>query len=104
MNIRSSDEIRIRLEQLQKEIHELQIKRDQQQMDMENMENPTLKQRFQDILDSVLQQMLEKEQMVVYYLIELSLYKIKVTFFLFIKFLFFIFSTKNYQSFYNRID
>uniref|UniRef100_R4FNG6 Putative transcription initiation factor tfiid subunit n=2 Tax=Rhodnius TaxID=13248 RepID=R4FNG6_RHOPR len=56
------DEIRARLEELQREMAELRIRRDQQELDMANIENLTLRQRFQDILDSLLQQQLDKDQ------------------------------------------
>ncbi|KAK9511515.1 hypothetical protein O3M35_000154 [Rhynocoris fuscipes] len=58
----TADEIRARLEELQREMAELKVRREQQELDMANIENLTLRQRFQDILDSLLQQQLEKDQ------------------------------------------
>ncbi|KAL1138832.1 hypothetical protein AAG570_008894 [Ranatra chinensis] len=54
--------IRSRMEQLQQELSDLRIRRHQQEMEVANIENYALRQRFQDILDNLLQQQLEKEQ------------------------------------------
>ena len=58
----SLDEIRARMNQLQKELSVLRMRRNQQEMEVANMENYALRQRFQHILDNLLQEQLEKEQ------------------------------------------
>ncbi|XP_014252091.1 transcription initiation factor TFIID subunit 7 [Cimex lectularius] len=58
----SIDEIRARVDQLQKDLADLKERRNQQEMEVANIENHALRQRFQDLLDNLLQQQLEKEQ------------------------------------------
>lgn len=54
--------IRARLENLQQQLAELRSKRQQQEMELLNIENLALRQRFQEILDSLLNEQLQKEQ------------------------------------------
>ena len=49
---------------LQVELAELRTRRHDQEMEIDNIENIALKQRFQDILDNLLNEQLEKEQQV----------------------------------------
>jgi len=58
----TADEIRARLEDLSREIADLRVKRQQHESELSRIENFTLKQRFQDILDNLIQTLLEKEQ------------------------------------------
>ncbi|KAK5639985.1 hypothetical protein RI129_010796 [Pyrocoelia pectoralis] len=44
------------------ELADLKTRRLQQEIEIENLENLALRQRFQDILDRLLQEQLEKEQ------------------------------------------
>lgn len=56
------ENIRARLEILEKELTDLRNRRQQQELEIANIENQALRQRFQDILDNLLTEMLEKEQ------------------------------------------
>lgn len=47
---------------LQVELAELKNRRHQQELEIANIENIALRQRFQDILDNLLTEQLEKEQ------------------------------------------
>lgn len=58
----SRHNIIMRLEEIQVELAKLKMKRQQQEMEIENMENIGLKQRFQNIVDGLLQDQIEKEQ------------------------------------------
>lgn len=49
---------------LQAELSELKARRQQQEIELANIENIALRQRFQDILDNLLSEQLEKEQQV----------------------------------------
>lgn len=53
--------IQVRLEELEAELTELRNRRTQQEVKIENIENLALRQRFQDILDRMLQDQIEKE-------------------------------------------
>lgn len=50
------------MESLQQELTDLRVRRHQQELEIANIENFTLRQRFQDILDNLLQEQLDKEQ------------------------------------------
>lgn len=50
------------MENLQQELTDLRVRRHQQELEISNIENYTLRQRFQDILDNLLQEQLDKEQ------------------------------------------
>lgn len=50
------------MEGLQHELTDLRVRRHQQELEIANIENYALRQRFQDILDNLLQEQLEKEQ------------------------------------------
>ncbi|CAH1103620.1 unnamed protein product [Psylliodes chrysocephalus] len=54
--------IQNRVNELDAEIADLKAKRQQQENKIENIENLALRQRFQDILESLLQEQFEKEQ------------------------------------------
>ncbi|KAF5287056.1 hypothetical protein FQR65_LT12357 [Abscondita terminalis] len=54
--------IETRLDELDAELADLKGRRLQQELEIENLENLALRQRFQDILDRLLQEILEKEQ------------------------------------------
>ncbi|XP_054271956.1 transcription initiation factor TFIID subunit 7 [Macrosteles quadrilineatus] len=58
----STAEIRGRMESLQQQLADLKVRRHQQELEIANIENYALRQRFQDILDNLLQEQLEKEQ------------------------------------------
>uniref|UniRef100_A0A1B6BZ07 TAFII55 protein conserved region domain-containing protein n=1 Tax=Clastoptera arizonana TaxID=38151 RepID=A0A1B6BZ07_9HEMI len=58
----STSEIRSRMEILQRELTELRVRKHQQESEITNIENHALRQRFQDILDNLLTEQLEKEQ------------------------------------------
>lgn len=58
----SRNNIEARLETLEMELTDLKAKRQQQEMKIDTIENLALRQRFQDILDGLLQQQMEKEQ------------------------------------------
>jgi len=58
----SKSTIESRLEDLELELTDLKARRQQQELEIENLENIALRQRFQDILDRLLQEQLEKEQ------------------------------------------
>lgn len=58
----SQEAIRARLEELRGELNELKVRRVQQEMEVANIENFALRQRFQEILDGLLQEQLDKEQ------------------------------------------
>lgn len=51
-----------RMEQLQVELADLRVSREQKESEIVNIENLTLQQRFKDILDNLLQELLEKER------------------------------------------
>lgn len=53
--------IEARLEELKLEISMLKARRQEKEYEIENMENLALRQRFQDILDHLLQDQMEKE-------------------------------------------
>ncbi|XP_039291308.1 transcription initiation factor TFIID subunit 7 isoform X3 [Nilaparvata lugens] len=57
----SISEIQAKLEVLQQQLSDLAVRRHQQEVEIANIENMALRQRFQEILDSLLQQQLEKE-------------------------------------------
>ncbi|KAJ9593962.1 hypothetical protein L9F63_014603, partial [Diploptera punctata] len=54
--------IRARLDMLQHQLADLRARRQQQELEIANIENVTLRQRFQEILDNLLTEQLEKEQ------------------------------------------
>lgn len=54
--------IRSRLDALQQQLADLRNRRQQQELEIANIENYALRQRFQDILDNLLTEQLEKEQ------------------------------------------
>lgn len=54
--------IRARLDALQQQLADLRTRRQQQELEIANIENYALRQRFQDILDNLLTEQLEKEQ------------------------------------------
>uniref|UniRef100_A0A0A9Z880 Transcription initiation factor TFIID subunit 7 n=3 Tax=Lygus hesperus TaxID=30085 RepID=A0A0A9Z880_LYGHE len=56
------DSIRVRLDELTKELADIKLRRDQQELEISHIENHALRVRFQGILDSLLQQQLDKEQ------------------------------------------
>jgi hypothetical protein len=58
--------IRSRLDVLQQQLADLRNRRQQQELEIANIENYALRQRFQDILDNLLTEQLEKEQEVRY--------------------------------------
>lgn len=58
----SKSSIESRLEELDMELADLKNRRLQQEIEIENLENLALRQRFQDILDRLLQEQLDKEQ------------------------------------------
>lgn len=58
----SRNNIEARLEGLELELADIKVKRMEQEAKIGNIENLALRQRFQDILDDLLQQQLEKEQ------------------------------------------
>ncbi|XP_046743934.1 transcription initiation factor TFIID subunit 7 [Diprion similis] len=58
----TNDTIQARIDTLYSELTELKQRRHQQEMEIANIENYTLRQRFQDILDNLLTQQIEKEQ------------------------------------------
>uniref|UniRef100_A0A1B6EID4 TAFII55 protein conserved region domain-containing protein n=1 Tax=Cuerna arida TaxID=1464854 RepID=A0A1B6EID4_9HEMI len=58
----STGEIRARMESLQQQLSDLKVRRHQQELEIANIENYALRQRFQDILDNLLQEQLDKEQ------------------------------------------
>ncbi|XP_067000538.2 transcription initiation factor TFIID subunit 7 isoform X2 [Anabrus simplex] len=53
---------RARVETLEKELADLRNRRQQQELEIANIENYALRQRFQDILDNLITEQLEKEQ------------------------------------------
>lgn len=55
-------EIRSRMDALQRQLTELRVRKHQQELEIGNIENHALRQRFQDILDNLLSEQLEKEQ------------------------------------------
>lgn len=59
-----TENIRARMETLQMELAELKARRHQQELEIANIENLALRQRFQHILDNLLTEQLEKEQQV----------------------------------------
>lgn len=65
-------DIRARMEGLQHELTDLRVRRHQQELEIANIENYALRQRFQDILDNLLQEQLDKEQEVSFKLLILS--------------------------------
>ncbi|GLV43107.1 TBP-associated factor 7 [Carabus blaptoides fortunei] len=58
----SKDKIYERMEQLQLQLADLRTRREQQEMEIVNIENLALRQRFQEILDNLTHELLEKEQ------------------------------------------
>lgn len=58
----SASEIRSRMDALQQQLTDLRVRRHQQELEIANIENYALRQRFQEILDNLLQEQLEKEQ------------------------------------------
>lgn len=52
------------METLEAELAELKTRRNQQEVEIANIENLALRQRFQHILDNLLTEQLEKEQQV----------------------------------------
>lgn len=58
----STNEIRSRMDALQQQLTDLRVRRHQQELEITNIENYALRQRFQEILDNLLQEQLEKEQ------------------------------------------
>lgn len=50
------------MEQLQLQLADLRTRREQQEMEIVNIENHALRQRFQEIVDNLTQELLEKEQ------------------------------------------
>lgn len=60
------------MEGLQHELTDLRVRRHQQELEIANIENYALRQRFQDILDNLLQEQLDKEQEVSFELLILS--------------------------------
>ncbi|CAH2014355.1 unnamed protein product [Acanthoscelides obtectus] len=54
--------IQARLDELEAEINDVKLKRQQQEIKIENIENLALRQRFQDKLERLLQEQYEKEQ------------------------------------------
>lgn len=58
----SKESIRARLTALEVDLADLRTRRQQQELEIANIENYALKQRFQDILDNLLTEQLEKEQ------------------------------------------
>ncbi|KAG5891709.1 hypothetical protein JTB14_016092 [Gonioctena quinquepunctata] len=53
--------IQARVDEIEAELADLKAKRQQQEVKIENIENLALRQRFQDSLDSLLQEQIEKE-------------------------------------------
>lgn len=51
-----------RLEEIDVEITMLKVRRQQQEYKLNNIENFALRQRFQDILNRLMQELMEKEQ------------------------------------------
>ena len=51
---------------LQQQLTDLRVRRHQQELEIANIENYALRQRFQEILDNLLQEQLEKEQEVLF--------------------------------------
>ncbi|XP_012284567.1 transcription initiation factor TFIID subunit 7 [Orussus abietinus] len=58
----SKDSLQARLETLHMELNELRQRRQQQELEIANIENFKLRQRFQEILDNLLTQEMQKEQ------------------------------------------
>lgn len=58
----SRNNIEQRLEEIELELADLKTRRQEQEMKIDNIENLALRQRFQDILDGLLQDQMEKEQ------------------------------------------
>ncbi|KAL0269804.1 UNVERIFIED_CONTAM: hypothetical protein PYX00_007414 [Menopon gallinae] len=57
----SKESIKERMEVLSKELADLKTRRQQQEMEINNIENMALRQRLQDIIDNLLTEQLEKE-------------------------------------------
>lgn len=57
----SKDSIRERMDALSKELADLKTRRQQQEMEINNIENMALRQRLQDIIDNLLTEQLQKE-------------------------------------------
>ena len=93
----SLEDIQIRLDELRSELNELKIRRRQQEMEVANIENIALRHRFQEILDALLQEQLDKEQEVNIFSLYFNLFVCLLINELFWKI--FFFSFKNYQSF-----
>ncbi|KAK7604634.1 hypothetical protein V9T40_005820 [Parthenolecanium corni] len=58
----TNENLRNKMNVLQAELNELKARRQQQEIELANIENSALRQRFQDILDNLLSEQLEKEQ------------------------------------------
>lgn len=58
----SRNNIESRLDEIELELADLKTKRQEQELKIEKIENLALRQRFQDILDGLLQEQMEKEQ------------------------------------------
>ncbi|XP_069681061.1 transcription initiation factor TFIID subunit 7 [Periplaneta americana] len=58
----SRENLRARIDVLQQQLADLRNRRQQQELEIANIENYALRQRFQDILDNLLTEQLEKEQ------------------------------------------
>lgn len=54
--------IEARMDELDVELADLKARRQQQEMEIERIENQALRQRFQDILDRLMQEQMDKEQ------------------------------------------
>jgi len=57
----NKDVLKDRLKVLEMELNELRSKRQQQEQEIVKMENMSLRQRFQDILDNLLTELMQKE-------------------------------------------
>lgn len=60
------ESIKERMEVLNKELADLKTRRQQQEMEINNIENMALRQRLQDIIDNLLTEQLEKEHEVIH--------------------------------------
>lgn len=58
----SKDQIYDRMSQLELQLADLRTRREQQEVEIVNIENHALRQRFQEILENLLQELFEKEQ------------------------------------------
>lgn len=62
----SKEILKDRMKILEKELADLRARRQQQELEVANIENMALRQRFQDILDNLLSEQMQKEQEVSY--------------------------------------